>query len=369
MRVLWLSWKDEAHPDAGGAEKVSGELRRQLIKDGHEVVLVTAHYKDSSADENVDGVIIHRAGGRYSVYYQAYRYCKSHLKTWPDIVIDEMNTIPFAASFYYRKIPVYLLAYQLAREVWFYQMKFPVSVVGYLLEPIMLFILARSGYHGILTESESTKQDMKKYGFHPISIFPIWLDLPPLRKLPTKQHITNLLSLGAVRPMKRTLDTVRAFEVARRLDDRLTLSIAGDMSSPYAEKVRQYVAKSPFRGDIQLLGRVSDDERLRLMRDSGFILVTSVKEGWGLIVTEANSQGTPAAVYDADGLRDSVRANETGIVSPANPQALGVAIASLTSDDATYSGLRDRAWNFSKEFTVSRTYARFKLIITKKETS
>ncbi len=364
MRILWLSWKDEGHPEAGGAEKVSGELRRHLVQDGHEVVLVTAHYPQSSTDEVVDGVAIHRAGGRFSVYLRARRYCRASLRDWPDVVIDEMNTIPFAASLYFRHTPVFLLAYQLAREVWFYQMRFPISLIGYILEPFMLFILARTGYRGIITESESTRQDMGKYGFKPISLFPVWLDLPPLKSLDVKKYPTQILSLGAVRPMKRTLDAVKAFEVARGLNPSLTMCIAGDMSSPYASRVRDYLAHSPHKNHINLLGRVSNEERLRLMRESAVILVTSIKEGWGLIVTEANSQGTPAVVYDADGLRDSVKADITGLITKrSDPFAMGQAVAALITDTNQYTVLRENGWQFSKEFTISRTYQVFTSII------
>jgi glycosyltransferase involved in cell wall biosynthesis len=38
-----------------------------------------------------------------------------------------------------------------------------------------------------------------------------------------------------------------------------------------------------------------------------------VREGWGLVVTQANAMGTPAIGYDVLGLRVSTRYDETGI--------------------------------------------------------
>ena len=38
-----------------------------------------------------------------------------------------------------------------------------------------------------------------------------------------------------------------------------------------------------------------------------------MREGWGLVVTQANAMGTPAIGYDVPGLRDSTRYDETGI--------------------------------------------------------
>ena len=70
------------------------------------------------------------------------------------------------------------------------------------------------------------------------------------------------------------------------------------------------------------------------MRQASVILVTSVKEGWGLVVTEANSQCTPAIVYDVDGLRDSVQNGKTGVVVANNDyRAMGHAIVVLFKDN------------------------------------
>jgi glycosyltransferase involved in cell wall biosynthesis len=46
-----------------------------------------------------------------------------------------------------------------------------------------------------------------------------------------------------------------------------------------------------------------------------------VREGWGLVVSEAASVGTPSVTYDVAGLRDSVLASE-GVLTAANPKQL-----------------------------------------------
>ena len=96
------------------------------------------------------------------------------------------------------------------------------------------------------------------------------------------------------------------------------------------------------------------------MEKSHLILVTSVKEGWGMIVTEANSRGTPAVVYKSDGLVDSVRNNITGWVSNENtPSDLARSIVLALEDPIKYEIVREAAWEWSKEFTPERTYSAF----------
>lgn len=358
MNILWFSWKDIRHPQAGGAETVSNEIMKRLVRDGHQVTLVTSGYASSGEEHVHDGVRIFYVGNRYSVYPAAKKLYMKKLRGWDDFVVDEMNTLPFLAGRYTSAPNKVLLAYQLAREVWFYQMIFPLSVVGYLIEPLYLFATSRV-YKKAVTESESTVHDMKRFGFYDVKTFSIGMGLEPLKRLPKKASRNVVLSLGAVRPMKRTTHVLRAFELARDTEPSLELVIAGDVSSNYAKKLIRYVEKSRHTEAISIKGRVSQQERLSLMRSAGVIVVTSVKEGWGLIVTEANSQGTPAVAYDVDGLRDSISDTQTGLLSPSGDIAkLAQSITSLISS-TSYELVRSNAWQSSKLYSFEESYLSF----------
>ena len=139
----------------------------------------------------------------------------------------------------------------------------------------------------------------------------------------------------------------------------MQLQLAGDDSGSYAESVLAYIAKSPHAADIKCLGRVSNEQKIELMRRSHVITVTSVKEGWGLIVTEAASQGTPAVVYDADGLRDSVKQGQTGTITVPNPPALAGGIVAMFKDKARYETIRVEAWRWSTTMTFDHCYEDF----------
>jgi hypothetical protein len=161
LRLVWLSWKDKNHPLAGGAEKVTHNLLLRLARDGHEVTLLTARPAGSKAEEIIDGYKVIRLGNRYSVYWKAARYYKKHLRGHTDLVIEEINTIPFFSRFYTRTKTI-LFFHQLARVVWFYQMIWPLNWVGYILEPLYLRLL---GKQPVITVSDSTKKDLCRYGF------------------------------------------------------------------------------------------------------------------------------------------------------------------------------------------------------------
>lgn len=360
MKILWLTWKDKSHPHAGGAETVNEELAKRLARDGHEVVFIVGGYAGSRQEEIRDGFKIIRLGGRHSVYWLAYRYYKKNLQGWADLVIDEMNTIPFFARFYVKERNI-MFVHQLCRGIWFYQMHFPLNIIGYLLEPIYLWLLRKNS---VITISESTKKDLMRYGFSPdhIKVISQGIDIEPVGNLENieKYPEPTVLSFGAIREMKRTADQVRAFEIARRSISNLKMKIAGGASGKYGEKVLAMIEKSKFRNDIEYLGRVSREKKIELMQKSHCILVTSVKEGWGLIVTEANSQGAPAVAYAVDGLRDSVQDGETGILTKKNtPSGLSSAIIGLFSDMDRYDKMRKCGFEWSKEITFEKSYQDF----------
>jgi len=366
MKILWLTWKDRKNPQAGGAEVVNEELAKRLVQDGHEVIFLVAEAPSAPQEETKDGFKIIRMGTRLSVYWRAYRYYKKNLKDWPDLVIDEINTIPFFAKFYVKQRNI-LFVHQLAREIWFYQMFFPLNMVGYILEPIYLWILRD---RQVIAVSESTKRDLMRRGFKGanISIISEGIEIEPVKNLDEvkKYDMPTILSLGAIRPMKRTLDIVKAFEIAKKKVTELELVIAGDSSTEYGVKVLSYIKKSKYANSIRYVGRVSAEEKIELYRKSHIVAVASVKEGWGLVVTEANSQGTPAVVYNVDGLRDSVRDSETGLFAKTNtPNGLAEAIVKILGDKDAYEKMRHSALVWSKEITFEKQYKDFLDVIQK----
>lgn len=364
MKILWLTWKDPEHPLAGGAEVVLRELCTRLVRDQHEVTLLTTSHVNAQTAAMPGLTIIRVGSNRYLHSFQALAHYLRRMRNKFDIVIEVVNTAPYLSALFGGRTPVYLFYHQLAREIWFHEAVFPLNRLGYhVLEPTATRLLSRTKTP-VITVSDSTKQDLVRYGFRPdtIRIISEGTELQPVDRLDhiEKYDRPTMLSLGAIRPMKRTLDQVKAFEIAKQSLPELQLIIAGDDSSDYGQKVVRYCQQSPFAQDITCLGRVSMEQKLELMRRAHVITVTSIKEGWGLIVTEAASQGTPAVVYDVDGLRDSVRQGETGIVTESNSASLAGGVIALLDDKARYQRLREAGWQWSQTITFDQSYQDFK---------
>lgn len=367
-RILWIAWKDFTHPQAGGAEVVLRELMRRQVADGHRVSLLTIRHKGAKEREMIEGIDIIRVGSsRYIHPFQALWYYIKHLRNRYDIVIETINTAPYFSILFKGPAKRVALAHQLAREIWFYETKAPLSYLGhYILEPFALRLLSKARVP-LVTVSESTKKDIARYGWRPerTHIISEGIEIEPVKDVRTIQKYTQptLLSLGSLRSMKRTKDQIEAFEIAKARIPNLKLKIAGDASDPYGQQVLERIEQSPYKEDITYLGRVSLDEKITLMQRCHLIMVTSVKEGWGLIVTEAASQGTPAVVYDVDGLRDSVKHGETGMVTAPNPAALAAGVVDALANRQLYQNLQVTAWDFSKHITFEAGYQQFNKIL------
>jgi len=363
MNVVWFSWKDIKHPLAGGAERVTDNLLRGLVHDGHTVKLITSRPPGAASTEIINGYQVIRHGSRYGVYWHSFRYYRKHLQRWADIVFDEVNTIPFFACLYSKK-PTTTFIHQLAGKVWFYQMKQPLSRIGFWLEPFYLRLLRSTP---AITISNSTRQDLIKVGFaaQRVSVIREGIELIPIKQVTIREKYPRptLLSLGSVRPMKRTIDIFYAFEHAKQSVPELRLIIAGNLNGSYGRQLTNLVDKSRFRKDIDLLGSVSIEKKRELMLKSHLMAITSIKEGWCLTVTEANSQGTPVVAYNVDGLRDSIKNGETGLITPESPVALGEAIAGLIVDPNRLKNFSQLALEDSRQYTFDLAYQDFKKVV------
>jgi glycosyltransferase involved in cell wall biosynthesis len=362
MRIVWLSWKDIGHPRSGGAETVTHELLKRACADGHEAILITSRFAGSTQRDCRDGYQIVRVGGGATVYLRALWYFLRNLTEWADVVIDECNTLPFFAASVSRR-PRFLFVHQLCREVWFYQIRWPFSFIGYLIEPLYLWALRKEL---VITVSESTRQDLCRFGFRRerIEIISEGIGMEPVSDMAKEAKFSEptVLCLGSVRPMKRTLDAVKAFERVRDQIPGARLMVVGGGDPRYIKKVKAAISASAHSSGIQYIGPVGPGEKIRLMRKAHVLVVPSVKEGWGLVVTEANSQGTPAVAYDVDGLRDSIKNGATGILAAREePRALAEAILRVLNDPQ-YESMCRAALDMSKSMSFGKSYSDFSRI-------
>jgi glycosyltransferase involved in cell wall biosynthesis/O-antigen/teichoic acid export membrane protein len=349
-RILFLNWRDITNPDAGGAEVVTHEVAKRWVQWGYDVTLLTSRFGGSRHTEILDGVRIRRIGNlRNGSYHLLVQRELARLKGF-DAVIDEINTAPFLTPLWRRRLPCTVaFIHQLADDVLDAELPAPLAALGRWLEPRALRLYRDVP---VVTVSDSTKEDLHRLGLERVLVIPNGRDDPPSLEGVTKEETPTLLFVGRLAENKRPQHAVEAFRHVRRVvpDAQLWIAGQGPLEAELAANLDE---------GIEMLGFLPREELYERMARAHCLIVPSVREGWGLVVIEANSVGTPAVAYDVPGLRDSVRDGLTGrLAAPGNPEELARETLNLLADPNGYREMSQHATRWAELFSWNETARR-----------
>jgi glycosyltransferase involved in cell wall biosynthesis len=343
-RIVMVNWKDIHHPASGGAEVYVHEIARRWVDRGYVVELVSAGFPGAAARETIDGVRVRRLGrlhnGTFHLLVQR-ELCRARSA---DVVVESINTLPFLALLHRRAVPVVALVYQLAAEVWDAELPRPFGAIGRHAEPKVLSLYR---HVPTVTISPSTEQDLSRLGFRDLSVVRPGRDEPPTTAVLEKEPTPTFAFVGRLEANKRPDHALAAFSLIGERLPNARLWVIGRGS--FDERLR---ADAPPGAEI--LGRLTREELYDRLGRAHCLLVPSVREGWGLVVVEANAVGTPAVGYDVPGLRDSIVHERTGVLVPAgDPHALAAAAVNLVRD-GRYSSIEKAARQWAAAFSWDR---------------
>ncbi len=359
MRILLLNWRDIRHPKAGGAEVLTHEIARRLVDRGHQLTWLASAAAGSPRDEVIDGVRVLRRGSETTTRLHAPR---AAARGRYDVVVEEINTLPYLAPLWSGSRTVLFIP-QLAREVWWYEAPQALAPIGYALEPFYL-----QTYRDVVTVtiSMSTLADLRALGFrNTVHVIPMAASRPAAETLRPKAPIGRLVIIGRLVRSKRVDDAIRALAFARRTLPEATLAVIGD--GPERGTLEAVAAEEGVADAVRFLGRVTEDEKERILTESDAVVAAAVREGWGLTITEGARVGTPAVAYDIPGLRDSIVSGRTGIVTEQRPAALGAGIVALLGEPGRFEDVRRAAWERASVLTWERTASAFERALLRPE--
>jgi len=163
----------------------------------------------------------------------------------------------------------------------------------------------------------------------------------------------TLLYVGRIKRYKSVDVIIKALPavIEKVPDARLVVVGSGDN----LPELKQLAARLGVAGQVEFTGFVSSAEKVDWMRRSHVIVNPSPKEGWGLTNIEANACGTVAVASDADGLRDSVKDGETGLLFPwGDHRILAEKVVRLLKDQQLRERLETNAIAWARTFTWDR---------------
>ena len=354
MKILAVNWLDRENPQAGGAEVHFFEIFRRLVERGHEVTMVASGWPGAPERAAIDGLSVVRSGGRHTFALTGRRAVRRVLRSGDfDVVVEDINKLPLFLPLVTGH-PFYVIVPHLFGTTAFQEAAWPMASIVWAAERPIPRIYRRAAFHAI---SDSTRDDLIARGVPAEAIRVIYPGVDAGRFTPPDQPMRSsepsFLYLGRIKRYKGLEYAVRAAARARRHVPGLRLDIAG--SGDDRERLERLAGALGLQDTVRFLGFVSEEDKLRLLRESWAVVFPSPKEGWGITNVEAAACGTPAIASDSPGLRESVLNEQTGIVVPhADEEALAHAMKRLSGDPHLVERLGTAGRRFAESLTWDR---------------
>jgi glycosyltransferase involved in cell wall biosynthesis len=349
MRFLMLNWRDPHNPMAGGAERVTWGYLTALQARGHEVFCFTFQYPGAGPEESISGIQVVRGGGTGTAISKAIRWYRQQPPF--DLVIDQHHGIPWFAPWWCRTRCV-AYVHEVLGPIWTSFYPRSIAAMGQAQERWTHWLYRKIPF---FTGSNATKIRLQKHGVRNVTVIPYGVDTIALLELPPKplQLPLRLLVVSRLAPNKRIDQAVLTLKCLLRQGTDATLTIIG--TGELESQLRQLVQREQLTKSVIFTGKLSEEEKDHFLQEAHFLLHTSLREGWGLNVIEANAMGTPAAVYPVEGLVESTLHNETGwVASEETPESLAEGLLRLSRDPERYQRYRVAAWKRARQFHWSQ---------------
>ena len=351
MRLLLVNWQDIENPQAGGAEIHLHEIFGRLAAKGHEVTLLCGGWPGCPPRARIDGMDVRRVGTRASFPSLVYSYFRRELTAQPwDLLLEDINKIPLYTPLWTRR-PTAALVPHLFGGTAFLELPAPLAATVWLSERPLGRVYRNVPFEAI---SESTRDDLVLRGIPRANIEVIHPGIDTVGYTPapgTRAPAPTFAYLGRLKKYKGVHHVIRAFAAMKQPAATLEIAGAGDF-----RPALELLARSLDLGDrVRFLGRISEPEKLALLRRAWALVFASPKEGWGITNLEAAACATPVVASNSPGIRESVRDGETGYLVPHGDT---VAMAAAMDRIATSPALVDQLGRKAREFAESFTWTR-----------
>jgi glycosyltransferase involved in cell wall biosynthesis len=198
----------------------------------------------------------------------------------------------------------------------FLETLFPLAAYVYLMERWAIALFRRRATT-ILAVSPSTKGELMTKGIREESIRIVHNCVDHKTHTPDEsvRSATPLIGyFGRLKRYKSVDHLLKAFPAIRARVPGVKLVVVGE--GDHRPELERLAASLGIADDVRFTGFVSEEEKVRLLREVWFVVNTSSKEGWGLTVIEANACRTAVVGSNVPGLRDAIRDGETGLLYP-----------------------------------------------------
>jgi glycosyltransferase involved in cell wall biosynthesis len=346
-RVHVVAWRDLDDPEAGGSELHAHEILRRWAAAGIDVHLWTSRVDGAAPEVRRDGYVAHRVAGRYAVFPRTALRALSGGLGPSDGLVEIWNGMPFFSPLWSRR-PRVIFLHHVHAEMWRMVLSSWLARIGDTIEHRIAPPLYRG--ESVVTLSETSKAEIVEQLGLPagqITVVPPGIDgrfSPGGRR----DREPLVVTVGRLVPVKRFDWFIDAMAKLRADHPELRAVIVGEgYERPDLEAQVRAAGAEDW---LTLPGRLSDDALVDLYRRAWAVVSTSLREGWGMTLTEAAACGTPAVATRIAGHQDALEEGVSGFLVDSVEETVR-ATGELLADEAERRRLGQGALDLSRRFS------------------
>lgn len=288
----------------GGAERRFYEIGKRLCEKEHEVHLYGMKFWDGEANIRENGMYLHgicdakelyTKRGKRSIFEAIYFGFYSFKLLREDIDIIDCCAFPYFSLFscklisIIKKIPLYSTWHEVWGKNYWNQYLGWKGFFGYFIEKLAITMPTE-----VISVSQHTTSRLKNELSLKKTIYtiPNGIDTNLISKIKSKREKSDIIYAGRLLQNKNINVVIRSIKLIKREMPRIKCLVIGD--GPEKNTLEALTHKLNLEKNINFLGFLENQNDVyALMKSSKVFVLPSTREGFGIVVIEANACGIP----------------------------------------------------------------------------
>ncbi|MDD5622429.1 MAG: glycosyltransferase family 4 protein [Actinomycetota bacterium] len=345
MKIAFIS--DAIYPyNEGGKEKRIFELTTRLVKKGYDVHLYCMKWWKGSSDRKENGVNLHAICKKYPLYagkrrstIQALMFGLACLKLIKeDFDIAEVDHMPFFPLFFLKPICILKRKKIIAtwHEVWGkdYWLEYLGwrGIFGYLVEKLSVLIPDE-----IISVSGRTTKELKGNlrSRKKIYTIPNGNDFKKIQRIKPAGRKFDVIFTGRLLSHKNVDILIKSIHLIKEKKQEIRCLIIGE--GPEKNNLETLTKKLNLEKNIEFSGFLkTHDDVYAQMKSSKVFVLPSTREGFGIVVIEANACGIPVITikHKGNAAGDLIEEGKNGFICYLKEEEIADRIIRILKNDS-----------------------------------
>lgn len=351
----------------GGAEKRSWDISKILTKNNYQIKYISGKWPAMKENkEKIEGIEIK---GIYKVknFYKngkksIYESIIFSLKLLPNILKEDfdlidtdqfpvMHIIPLKIISLIKRKPLIVTWHEVwGKKYWQTYLGKLGGTVGYLIEKISSKLPDKIISVSNLT-TERLIKDLKVRKDKVITI-PNGVDTIALSKIKESKEKSDIIFAGRLISHKNVDLLIKSISIIKKSNPKIKCIICGD--GPEMSSLRKLSDSLKLKDNIKFKGFLkSESELYSLIKSSKVLALPSEREGFGIVVIEANALAVPVVTIDAkdNAAKFLIKTAKNGFIAKKDENSFSTSLKKALS---SHKSMKQHCIKESKEYDIKR---------------